>query len=133
MANPIYRAVGFSTTQTEENVHALTKKFHSSASRRLKTGTFIGLDQLVKIVKELKDGKFDGLQICYGLGEPTPGSGERFGRYELILTEVALAGEGDGVHSTRQGLIYTSVEDTSTEPTNLGCPPLACPPGGGNN
>lgn len=126
MAATDYRAFGFSKTLSEENADELKNKFHRSPSRRLKTGAYIGATQLRQMADSLDAGKFDGLQICYGIADRVPGA--TFGTYELILTEVKLSGPATAPVTVSKGKIYASVPDSPTEPPELGCPPLVCKP-----
>lgn len=118
-----FRKYGFTTTHTEEDLDAMKRAFHRSPSRRRKTGTYVGLTELEKMVRSLREGGFDGLQICYGINKAT---GEALGTYELILKEVKLVMNGNDIDTVKEGILYCSVAEDSTEPPGLSCPPLKC-------
>lgn len=128
MSTPNYRRFGLSTTHSAEFIDGLKRRFARYPSHRIKTGGFIGLDKLQDMVDSLRKHPegFDGLQFCFGLGEPLPG--EAYGRYELIFTEVKLDGPVEFVKTVKTGTLYVSIPDNSPEPPGLGCPPLVCTP-----
>jgi hypothetical protein len=78
-------------------------------------GTYVGLNQLKRIIDEANRDGYNLLDIQYGIDITQPGDAE-YGKHRIIMRLVKL------------GSIYISVTTNSTNPPGLGCPPLSCAP-----
>ena len=102
-------------------VYQLKKKFveKKTVSKR-KTGVFLGIKALENLVKEVKNGGFDGLRVCFGQSDNDD--------LEIVAQPIKFdlsdeAGDYSEVIS-KKGNYYTSVGDVQTEPPVAKCPPL---------
>ncbi len=84
------------------------------------TGFFLGVKALKNLVKEVENGGFDGLRVCFGQGDNDD--------LEIVAQPVKFdlsveAGDYSDVIS-KKGHYYTSVASIQPEPPVAKCPPL---------
>ncbi len=127
----IFRSNGLSkqigdATDLKNRITFLKKRFRRLRGNRpgLTTGIFLGVEALEDLLRGLKSGHYDGLQICYGQNE--------LNNLVLIAREVTFdTSESDQSQIIQhRGSIYTSTQSiflgavVATEPPVAECPPL---------
>lgn len=117
----MYRNRGLHKGISSESIDRLTKRFQQAPTRRKRQGLFFGVDFLEQLVNDLKQEGYDGVLMQFGIA---PGLGNELPTYELVATQVELAG-GDSLKATRIGVHYSSRGNESTNPPEVPSPPMS--------